>query len=69
MIKKDLIKLLTAYRGPVLVEVQNFNDMFWIQAVKSDLIVQLNAKFEPDEETGFELDKNGYFGKDFDNGN
>lgn len=69
MIKKDLIKQLTAYRGPVLVEVQNFNDTFWIQAVKSDLIVQLNAKFGPDEETGFDLDKNGYFGKDFDSGN
>ena len=64
MIRKDLIKQLTACRGPVLVEVQNFNDTFWIQAVKSDLIVQLNAKFGPDEETGFELDKNGYFGKD-----
>ena len=69
MIQKDLIKQLTAYRGPVLVEVQNFNDTFWIQAVKSDLIVQLNAKFGPDEETGFDLDKNGYFGKDFDSGN
>ena len=69
MIRKDLIKQLTAYRGPVLVEVQNFNDIFWIQAVKSDLIVQLNAKFGPDEETGFDLDKNGYFGKDFDSGN
>ena len=69
MIRKDLIKQLTAYRGPVLVEVQNFNDTFWIQAVKSDLIVQLNAKFGPDEETGFDLDKNGYFGKDFDSGN
>ena len=69
MIQKDLIKQLTAYRGPVLVEVQNFNDIFWIQAVKSDLIVQLNAKFGPDEETGFDLDKNGYFGKDFDSGN
>ena len=67
MIRKDLIKQLTAYRGPVLVEVQNFNDIFWIQAVKSDLIVQLNAKFKPNEETGFELDKNGYFGKDFSN--
>ena len=65
MIQKDLIKKFTAYRGPVLVEVQNFNDIFWIQAVKSDLIVQLKAKFESNEETGFELDKNGYFGKDF----
>jgi hypothetical protein len=66
MIKKDLIKQLTAYRGPVLVEVQNFNDVFWIQAVKSDLIVQLNGKFDSNEETGFVLDKNGYFGKGYD---
>ena len=69
MILKDLIKQLTAYRGPVLVEVQNFNDIFWMQAVKSDLIVQLKAKFDCNDETGFELDKNGYLGKDFDSGN
>lgn len=65
MIQKDLIKQLTAYRGPILVEVQNFNDIFWMQAVKSDLIVQLKGKFGSEDETGFDLDKNGYFGKDF----
>lgn len=69
MITKNLLKMLNDQKGPIYVEVQNFNDIFWIQAVKSDLIVQLNAKFGPDEETGFELDKNGYFGKDSDSGN
>lgn len=68
MIQKDLIKKLTAFRGPVLVEIQNFNDSFWIQAVKSDLIVQIKAKFNANDETGFELDDNGYLGKDFQNG-
>lgn len=68
MIQKDLIKKLQAHRGQVLVEIQNFNDSFWIQAVKSDLIVQLKAKFNADDETGFELDDNGYLGKDFQNG-
>ena len=68
MIQKDLIKKLTAFRGPVLVEIQNFNDSFWIQAVKSDLIVQIKAKFNANDETGFELDDNGYLGKDFKNG-
>lgn len=68
MIQKDLIKKLQAHRGQVLVEIQNFNDSFWIQAVKSDLIHQLKAKFNANDETGFELDDNGYLGKDFQNG-
>ena len=68
MIQKDLIKKLQAHRGQVLVEIQNFNDSFWIQAVKSDLIVQIKAKFNANDETGFELDDNGYLGKDFQNG-
>ena len=65
MIQKDLIKKLQAHRGQVLVEIQNFNDSFWIQAVKSDLIVQIKAKFNANDETGFVLDENGYFGKDY----
>jgi hypothetical protein len=69
MIQKDLIKQLTAYRGPVLVETHNLNDVFWIQAVKSDLILQIKTRFGPDDETGFELDKNGYFGKDLEDDN
>ena len=69
MIQKDLIKKLQAHRGQVLVEIQNFNDSFWIQAVKSDLIHQIKVKFNANDETGFELDDNGYLGKDFQNGN
>ena len=65
MIQKDLIKKIASHRGQVLVEIQNFNDTFWIQAVKSDLIVQIKAKFNANDETGFELDDNGYLGKDF----
>ena len=69
MIQKDLIKQLTAYRGQILVEILNFNDVFWVQAVKSDLIHQIKSSFGPDDETGFELDKNGCLGKDYINGN
>jgi hypothetical protein len=69
MIQKDLIKQLTGYRGQVLVETQNFNDVFWIQAVKSDLIHQIKSSFGPNDETGFELGKDGCFGKDYINGN
>lgn len=65
MIQKDLIKKLTDYRGQVLVEVTNFDDSFWVQAVKSDLIHVLKTKFTFGEETGFVLDENGYFGKDY----
>ena len=65
MIQKDLIKKLTAHRGPVLVEVVNFHDAYWIQAVKYDLIIQIKAKFNAEDETGFELDDNGYLSKDF----
>ena len=65
MIQKDLIKKLQAHRGQVLVEIQNFNDSFWVQAVKSDLIHMLKTKFTFGEETGFVLDENGYFGKDY----
>ena len=65
MIQKDLIKKIKNDRnGYIYVEVSNFNDSFWIQAVKSDLIVQIKAKFNANDETGFELDDNGYLGKD-----
>lgn len=69
MIQKDLIKKLQAYRGQVMVEIHNFNDVVWVQAVKSDLIHMLKMSFHANQETGFELDDNGTFGKDFINGN
>ncbi len=66
MIAKELIARLKAHKGPVFLDVNNHNDGFWFQAVKSDLIVQLSAKFGANEESGFVLDANGYFGKDYD---
>ena len=54
MIASQLIKLIKAHRGSISVEVNNFNDTFWIQAVKSDLLLQL-GKFQADQETGFTL--------------
>lgn len=71
MIVKKLIAEIKKFRGPIYVEVQNFNDVFYVQAVKGDLIKMLEDGFGAnmaknlDEECGFELDKNGYFGKDF----
>jgi hypothetical protein len=65
MIAKELITKLRAHRGVVLIETQNFDDVFWVQAVKSDLI-RLLKEFDPDRETGFVLDK-GYFGRDHEN--
>lgn len=64
VIAKDLLKKLNDRKGPVYVEIDNFNDGYWIQVVKQDLIANIK-KFKLDEETGFELDVNGYFSKDF----
>lgn len=70
MIQKDLIKKIKNDRnGYIYVEVSNFNDSFWVQAVKSDLINMLKERFQADQETGFELDNMGYFGKDYSNAN
>lgn len=68
MIAKDLIAEVRKTKRPILVEVSNFNDTFWVQAVKRDLMFML-AKFEDEDETGFELivleSGNAYFSKDF----
>jgi hypothetical protein len=66
MIAKNLISQIRKAKGPIFIETSNFNDMFWVQAVKSDLIKMIGESFETDSETGFILDKNGYFSKDFD---
>lgn len=63
MIANQLIKLIKAHRGPVIIEFNNFEDTFWVEAVKSDLLLQL-SKFQADQETGFELDRNGILIKD-----
>ena len=64
MIASQLIKLIKAYRGPVIVEVNNFNDTFYVQAVKTDLLLQF-ARFKDNEETGFEIDASGFLSKDY----
>lgn len=68
MIAKHLIRKIRNTRGPILVEVANFQDEFWIQAVKADLIQMLQEKFHQDAETGFELVSltgKAVFGKDY----
>jgi hypothetical protein len=68
MIAKKLIREIQKVKGPVYVETCNFNDVFWIQAVKADLIDLLKDKFDDDFETGFTLDINctgAYLGKDY----
>jgi len=64
MIAHQLIKTIKAHRGPIIVEVNNFDDTFYIQAVKADVLLQL-GQFEADEETGFELNAEGFLGKDY----
>ena len=66
MITKDLIAKIRKFKGPVYVETHNFNDVFYVQAVKGDLINMITEAFSADTETGFEIDNNGYLGKDFD---
>lgn len=67
MIAKTLISQIRKTRGPIFVEVFGFNDTFWVQAVKSDLMFML-AKFEDEDETGFKLlaaPDSAYFVKDY----
>jgi hypothetical protein len=64
MIANQLIKQIKAHRGPIVVEVSNFDDTFYVQAVKADLLLQL-SKFQDDEESGFELDAEGFLSKDY----
>lgn len=66
MIAKELIKKIKNDRsGYVMIHVSNFNDSFFVQGVKHDLLRMLK-NFKPDQETGFILDDNGYFSKDYD---
>ena len=66
VIAKDLLKKLNDRKGPVYVEIDNFNDGYWIQVVKLDLIYKIKESFQLDDETGFEFDCNtGCFSKDY----
>ena len=62
MIAKQLLKKIRAHRGPIIVEIQNFHDVFFVQAVKADILLQF-AKFRDDDETGFDLGSEGYLFK------
>lgn len=64
MIASKLIAKVKAHRGPVLVGTSNADDTLYIQAVKSDLVLQL-GRYEPDQETGFYLTDDGYVGRDY----
>ena len=65
MIAKDLLKKISAHKGALMVEIANFDDVFWVQAVKGDIYRSIKEAFDPDQETGFELDDEGFLGKDF----
>jgi len=65
MIAKKLINEVRKFKGPIYVATANFNDIFHVQVVKSDLIDMISQSFDADFETGFSLDKNGYFDKDY----
>ena len=59
MIAKDLIKKIKNDRnGYVMIEVYmaDRNDSFYVQSVKKDLLLRLNNQFEPDQETGLDIE-------------
>lgn len=65
MIAKQLFKQIKTHKGPIMVAFNNFNDNFYVEVKKRDLLVQLGAAFGLEAETGFELDHNGYLDKDY----
>lgn len=65
MIASKLIIEVRKFKGPIYMEAQNFNDCFWVQVVKTDLLAMIKGNFDTDFETGFVLDDMGYFGKDY----
>ena len=72
MIASKLITEIRKFKGPIYVEALNFNDVFWVQVVKSDLLAMIKGNFDTDFETGFILEDRqglGYFGKDYVSGN
>lgn len=66
MIAKQLFKKIKDHKGPISAAISNSKGVFYIQVSKKDLLVQLSAKFWLTDETGFELDHNGYLDKDYD---
>jgi hypothetical protein len=65
MIAENLFAKIRKTKGPICAAFTNFDDAFYVQVSKKDLLVQLSARFKLTEETGFELDDNGYLDKDY----
>jgi hypothetical protein len=65
MIAKNLFTKIRKFKGPIIVGFANFNDTFYVQVSKKDLLAQLTARFGPEEETGFDFDNNGFLDKDY----
>ena len=66
MIAKTLIKQIKNDRnGYIMVEISNFDDIFFVRGVKSDILRMLST-FEPTQETGLVLDNDGYLSKQYD---
>lgn len=54
MISKDLVKAIRATKGPIYVAVCSAHDVYYIQAVKSDLVTSFTFP-DPSEETHMEI--------------
>ena len=66
MLRDDLIKAIKKSKGPIYVAVNNRHDTFYIQAVKSDLLMSFGSLVES-EETYMALEYrqgNYYFDRD-----
>jgi len=65
MIAKKLIDKIRSTKGPILAGLTNFSGVIYVQVSKKDLLQQIKHGFKPDEETGFELDDEGFLDKDY----
>lgn len=66
MLRDDLIKAIKKSKGPIYVAVNSRHDTFYIQAVKSDLLMSFGSLVES-EETYMALEYrqgNYYFDRD-----
>lgn len=67
MLRDDLIKAIKKVKGPIYVAVSSRHDTFYIQAVKSDLLMTFGS-FVENEETWMSLEyRNGNYYIDRDN--
>jgi hypothetical protein len=64
MITRELLQKIRSHKGPLYVEINNHDDNFWVQVVKSDLLFVL-SRLDAESESGFVLDSRGYFSIDY----